>query len=331
MAFQPPKKLSLARVPTPIQPLKRFGKEFGAANLFVKRDDLTALGMSGNKVRKLEYLLGEAVKKKATTVITCGGVQSNHARATAVACTQMGLKCLLVLRGKKFEISEGNLFLDKLLKARIKFVSHEEFKKVDAIMAREAKSLERKGEKPYIIPLGGSNDLGVLGYIEAMKEVKTQQKQLGVQFDYYVTAVGSGGTLGGMILGKKLAKLGGEPIGFNVSNTAVTFEKSIYSMLQSAIKRWKMKPLKVEPKEIRVIDGYVGPGYAIPYESNLQMIKRIARLEGLFLDPVYTSKAFLGMIREIEKGTLKKKANYLFIHTGGIFGLLAQREHFDFL
>jgi len=331
MAFSPPKKLSLAHIPTPIQSLERTAEKLGVKGLYVKRDDLTGVGVSGNKIRKLEYLLAEALRKKATTVITCGGIQSNHARATAVAAIQLGLQPVLFLRGKKFVISEGNLFLDKLLRARLRFITPEEYKRVDRLMEREAKNLERKGEKPYVIPEGGSNELGLLGYIDAMREVKAQERRLGVKFDYYVTAVGSGGTLSGMVLGTKLARMRGRVVGFNVCDDAEHFVERTQELMSKACKRWKIDKVACGPKQYQIIDGYVGPGYAIPAEANIRVIKEVARTEGIFLDPVYTSKAFYGMMREIEKETLDRKANYLFIHTGGIFGLLAQREQFDFL
>lgn len=331
MAFSPPKKLSLAHIPTPIQSLERTAEKLGVKGLYVKRDDLTGVGVSGNKIRKLEYLLAEALRKKATTVITCGGIQSNHARATAVAAIQLGLQPVLFLRGKKFVISEGNLFLDKLLRARIRFITPEEYKRVDRLMEREAKNLERKGEKPYVIPEGGSNELGLLGYVDAMREIKAQERRLGVKFDYYVTAVGSGGTLSGMVLGAKLARMRGRAIGFNVCDDAEHFVERTQEQMSKACKRWKIDKVACSPKQYQIIDGYVGPGYAVPAEANIRVIKEVARTEGIFLDPVYTSKAFYGMMREIEKGTLDRNAKYLFIHTGGIFGLLAQREQFDFL
>lgn len=331
MAMKLPKKLSLAQIPTPIQPMKGIGEEIGVKNLFVKRDDMTALGMSGNKVRKLEYLLAEALRKKATTVITCGATQSNHARATAVACIQLGLKPHLVLRGRKFEISEGNLFLDKLIGASFHFITPKEYKKVDSIMEREAKKLERNGEKPYIVPMGGSNDIGLLGYVEAAQEIKAQEQQLKKRFDYIVTAVGSGGTLGGLILGKKIAGLSGKIIGVNVSDTAEKFKIRVLELMSQARKRFKISGIKIEDEDVCIFDGYVGPGYGIPAEETIQTIKQVARTEGIFLDPAYTAKAFYGMMQEIEKGNIDKKGNFLFVHTGGIFGLLAQREHFDFL
>jgi len=331
MAFKAPKKLDLALKPTPIQPLDWWRKELGVSGLFVKRDDLTGIDLTGNKIRKLEYLLAEAKRKKASIVLTCGGIQSNHARATALAALQLGMKPLLFLRGKKFEISEGNLFLDKLIGASIRFITPEEYKNVNSLMEKEAGRLEKKGEKPYIIPEGGSNALGLLGYVDTVREIKAQEKQLRKKFDYVVTAVGSGGTLGGLLLGKKITRYSGDMIGFNVCDTADYFRKRIHGDIKAAARRFKVAGVKLAPEEIGVIDGYVGPGYALPAESTIQMIKKVARTEGLILDPVYTAKAFQGLVKEIEKEKLPKKANYLFIHTGGIFGLLAQRQHFDFL
>lgn len=331
MAYKPPKKLPLALLPTPIQKLSRLGSELGIKNLYVKRDDLTGLGMTGNKVRKLEYLFSEALRLKATGVITCGGSQSNHARATAVAAIRLGLKPYLVLRGRKFEISEGNLFLDKLMGADIQFITPQEYLKVDALMQRKAKQLQHKGEKIYIIPEGGSNEFGSPGYIEAMKEIRDQERKLGIAFDYYVAAAGSGGTLAGMILGKQIYRLPGQVIGFNVCDNADYFQRKIQNIIDRTRKYLRLSKGRGKTDEICIYDGYVGEGYSIPYDGNIQLIKEIARIEGIFLDPVYTSKAFYGMIQEVQKGTLDKKANILFLHSGGVFGLLAQRENFDFL
>jgi len=331
MVYKPPKKLPLAQLPTPIQKLTRLGNELGVKNLYVKRDDLTGLGMTGNKVRKLEFLLAEALRMKATGVMTCGATQSNHARATAVAAIQLGLKPYLVLRGRKFEISEGNLFLDKILGADIQFITPQEYQKVNSLMERKAKQLQRKGERIYVIPEGGSNEFGAPGYIEAMREIRGQEKKLGKAFDYYVAAIGSGGTLAGMILGKQIYRMPGRVIGVNVCDNAEYFEKKIQGIIDRARKYLRLPKGRGKTDDICIFDGYVGEGYSIPYEGNLQLIKEIARTEGIFLDPVYTSKAFYGMIQEIQKGVLDKKANILFLHSGGVFGLLAQRENFDFL
>ena len=331
MPFNPPKKLELARIPTPIQPLRSIGKEHGIKNLHVKRDDLTGVGMSGNKVRKLEYLLADALRKKATTIMTCGAAQSNHARATAVAASRLGLRSVLFLKGKKFEVSEGNLFIDKLLGSDIRFLSSKEYRRVDALMSREAKKLERNGCKSYIIPEGGSNELGILGYVEAAKEIKAQERSLKIRFDYIITPVGSGGTMSGLLLGKNVAKLSAAVVGFNVSGSADSYVQRALEQVRGTAKRWKISGLRLTAKDVQIVEGYEGPGYGIPTSCNLSMIKHVAQQEGIFLDPVYGAKAFCGMLQEIEEGRLDPEANFLFICTGGIYGLLAQREHFDFL
>ena len=198
-------------------------------------------------------------------------------------------------------------------------------------MKKEAARLKKAGERVYVIPEGGSNEAGVLGYIEAAKEIKSEERKIKKKFQYLVTAVGTGGTMAGLILGRKISRLSGEVIGFNVHKSAAEFSDNILDLARKTSRKFKITGMNLRNESVQIIEGYAGPGYALPYDEDIAMIKRVARTEGLLLDPVYTAKAFCGLVEEIKKGNLPKKANYLFIHTGGIFGLLAQRRNFDFL
>jgi len=323
-----PKRVRLARLPTPIHRLDRMTELLGGPEIFIKRDDLTGIGLSGNKVRKLEYLLAEAREQGADTLITCGGIQSNHARATAVAAVQSGMSAVLVLRGQSAEPYDGNVLLDRLVDAEIRLVTPEKYgQRIGQIMEQTAEGLRGAGRQPYIIPEGGSNSLGVWGYIRAAEEIGEQLKEMHLEFDVVVTAVGSGGTQAGLIIGSTLFGLTGRVVGFNVCDTADHFQGLIGRLTAETIERYRL-PDQAVPREAELIDGYVGRGYALSRPEELDLIRTVARTEGLFLDPVYTGKAFFGLADQIRQGRFRKGQRILFMHTGGIYGLFtpAKRE-----
>lgn len=322
-----PEKLSLALLPTPMQKLERLTKHIGGPEIYVKRDDLTGIALSGNKVRKLEFSLAEAVRGKAATVITTGGIQSNHCRATATAAAQLGLKSHLVLRGNKPEYPQGNVLLDHVAGARIKWITPEEYRERDRIMAELAGALEENGEKCYIIPEGASNEVGAWGYFAAAEEIAAQCRERGLHFDAIYHAIGSGGTTAGLALGLAASGLKTPVKSVSVGGDADYFMKKVGDIAKRLAERYGFTgPAALENLEI--VEGYIGPGYAIPYPEVIETIKHVARLEGLFLDPVYTGKAMYGMITEVKKGRWKNSDKLLFIHTGGIFDLFAYNEHF---
>ena len=288
--------------------------------ILLKRDDLTSLLLSGNKARKLEFIATEVKKKKADTLITCGGIQSNHARATAILATQMGLKSYLVLRGRPDTEAQGNLFLDKLVGAEIKHITPAEYEYVDRIMEEEAEGLRRAGRNPYIIPEGASSELGVWGYIKATVEILSQLKKSRIKIDRVVCAIGSGGTYAGLFLGSKAFGWNVKVTGFNVCYTADYFKNRIGNLITSFLQKYRWK-LKINLDELDIIDGYVGDGYARSRPIERDLIANLARSSGIILDPVYTGKAMLGLIEEIRKGTIGVKEKVLFLHSGGIYGL----------
>lgn len=322
-----PRTVSLAQLPTPIEKLERISRIFEGPQIYIKRDDLTGIGMTGNKVRKLEFLLAEALEKKCDYVITCGGYQSNHARATAVAAARLGLKCHLVLRNSVSASLEGNLFIDRLVGAELQYVTPEEYMHVDDVMQAIAEKLKTKGYKPYVIPEGGSNELGSFGYVKGMKELAGQLKSLKLRIDHIVVPVGSGGTYAGLLLGKFLYDVRAKIHGFNVCDDESYFLNKISGLLKNFQKRFDLD-LKISKKDINIIDGYVGKGYGLSSQEEIDTLKKVARAEGIMLDPVYTAKAMFGLADQIRQNTFKASETILFIHTGGIFGLFPKKTLF---
>jgi len=314
-----PQRLPLARLPTPLQLLDRLSQEYGV-HLYLKRDDQTGLLTSGNKVRKLEFLVRDVLDQGCDMLVTCGALQSNHARATAAVAARLGLKCLLVLRGNPQEVFHGNLLLDRLLGADIFYVTPEEYQKVDEVFASIDQKLRKSGRKPYLIPEGGSNALGAFGYVAAAEELYHQTKAQGLPIDSIACAVGSGGTYAGLLLGKKLLNLPFEIYGINVGDTAEYFQNRIFGIIQDAIKLYRL-PIEVKTEEIQIIDGYVGLGYGQSQTQELELIRDVARKEGVALDPVYTGKAMYGLLDQLKKDHRRFGQNVLFLHTGGVFSL----------
>ncbi|HDZ12746.1 MAG TPA: D-cysteine desulfhydrase family protein, partial [Bacteroidetes bacterium] len=273
MELEFPKKLNLAQLPTPIQKLSRLSEFFGGPTLYIKRDDLTGIGLSGNKIRKLEFTLYEALRGGADTVITCGGIGSNHARATAVAARQLGLTPVLVLRGKPGRYPDGNLLLDSLLGAELKFISREDYSESrDAVMDDLAAQWEKRGHHAYVIPEGASNAVGAWGYANAFLEMHRQLSEKKLKIDAVVCAVGSGGTQAGLLIGAETAHWEGEILGINVCDDAAFFKERIGGILNAFRRKYKA-PLQISEDDIHLIDGYVGRGYALSRPEELQVIK----------------------------------------------------------
>lgn len=325
-----PERISLANLPTRIEKLDRLSKALGGPEIYIKRDDQTGMELSGNKVRKLEYSVKEALDKGCDYLITCGGLQSNHCRATAAAAVKLGMKCCLVLRGAEGSEAVGNLLLDRLLGSEIRFVTAEQYGNQRAeIMENIKQEMAGKGFKPYIIPEGASNGIGGFGYYTAMEEIIEQEKQLNVLFDCIVLAVGSGGTYSGLWLANKLHQHPAQVYGINVGGDAEYFKGRVEEILHESMEYMDVK-VPVSRGEINIIDGYVGRGYALSRPVELSFIHNLSRLEGVILDPVYTGKAMYGLTEEIRKRTFKDYKNILFIHTGGLFGLFPQGNLFEF-
>jgi D-cysteine desulfhydrase len=327
-AYTLPPRLSLARTPTPLQLLERLSAEVGGPRIWVKRDDLTGSVLSGNKVRKLEFSLAQALSEGCDTIITCGGLQSNHCRATALLCAQLGLHCQLILRGTMQAPYDGNLLLDYLAGAEI--AAHpEKFYNgnLDRLLDEAAAQQRARGRRPFIIPTGASDGIGLWGYVAACAELRADFAQHGIAPRHIVCATGSGGTQGGLNAGVALESIDATVWGVAVCDGEDYFQNKVRSDLREWQQRYAV-PVDVDQLPIRVIDGYVGPGYAQADNEVFATIKRLARSEGLVLDPVYTGKAFQALLSELPSGRFGDSGDIVFIHTGGMFGLFPQRQLF---
>ncbi|MDF2546804.1 MAG: pyridoxal phosphate-dependent enzyme D-cysteine desulfhydrase family [Anaerosolibacter sp.] len=323
-----PSRISLANLPTRIEKLDRLSKELGGPQIYIKRDDQTGSEISGNKIRKLEYVIKEALEQKCDYLITCGGIQSNHARATAAAAAKLGLGASLVLRSGGDDPLEGNYLLDRLFGAEIRFITPEDYRERRMEIMEEVKDrLVQQGYTPYIIPEGASNGIGTFGYYTAMEEILEQERQMGVAFDAIGLAVGSGGTYSGMFLANKMLGHRTKILGINVCDTADYFRDRISNILNDSLRHIDKK-LDYSKNEIEIIDGYVGKGYAQSTREELAFIHWFAKLEGIILDPVYTGKGMYGLVNEIRKGNMQAYNNILYIHTGGLFGLFPKKDLF---
>jgi D-cysteine desulfhydrase len=329
-----PPQIHLATLPTPLQPLRRLSEKYGV-ELYTKRDDLSGIALSGNKIRKLEFVLADALAQKADTVITCGGAQSNHCRATAIAAAMIGLNCRLLLRTpdpSNPPLPEGNILLDRMAGAEIVWITPDEYEQRDELMALEATSLYKAGRKAYAIPEGASNALGALGYIRAMEELVndiTNNLGGGHQPCTIINAAGSGGTSAGLILGGKIFDVNARVAGINVSNDRDYFLRAIGSICEQTIVDYHLEIDFDRQQDVEIIDGYVGLGYALSQPEELKLICEVARTEGIFLDPVYTGKAFFGMIQELKRDPKCFGERIIFLHTGGIFGLFPKADQFS--
>ncbi|MCY6369159.1 D-cysteine desulfhydrase family protein [Clostridium ganghwense] len=324
-----PRREKLAFLPTPIHKLEKLSKLLDGPEIYLKRDDITGSAVGGNKIRKLEYTVADAIDKGCDTLITCGGLQSNHCRATAFVATKLGLECHLVLNKTEEPKVEANLFLDKLAGAHIHYIPSEEYKKnLENLLKELQEKLNKQGKKAYVIPTGASFGIGNFGYIKAAEEVSKQCVEENVTFDYIVTAVGSGGTYTGLSMGQKLFLPKTKIVGINVSDDREYFVEKVKKISKES-SAYMDKEIPIEEEVIHIIDGYVGLGYAKSRPEELKFIEDIARLEGVVFDPVYTGKAMFGLADQIKKGTFKKGEKILFIHTGGIFGIFPKAEMFE--
>ncbi|WP_242337348.1 MULTISPECIES: D-cysteine desulfhydrase family protein [unclassified Anaeromyxobacter] len=322
-------RVVLARLPTPLERSPRLGAELGL-DLLYKRDDLTGLELSGNKARKLEFLIAEAEAARADTLVTCGGVQSNHCRATAFAAARRGLAAVLLLRvpdPSRPPALEANALLDRLAGAELRWVSHDEYRRRAEVMEAVAAELRAAGRRPYVIPEGGSSALGSLGYVAAVAELRAQLPEAWRTGPVTIAyAAGSGGTGAGLELGVRVAGWReARPLGFAVCNDAAYFRAAIAGLCADARRRWPELP-GVPEDEIAVDDGFIGPGYAQATDEGLQVIRRAARVDGVLLDPVYTAKAMLGVARRASEPGGLPASRVVFLHTGGAFGLFPFAE-----
>ena len=304
-------KVSVGVFPTPIQKLHNISRLLGTS-VYIKRDDLTGLGLGGNKTRKLEYLLADARRKGAEIVFTTGGAQSNHAMLTAAAAARLGMRAILILKKRGVTERLGNQLLEHLMGTEVVFMDTDDYADIYAEMDRMGAEL---GRPYYTIPCGGSNAIGCLGYVECAAEIARQ----GIAFDHLVCAEGSGGTMAGLALGAKLYLPGTRVHGMMVDTDP--FDEITVALMRETAALLEV-PVEVSGDDFDLRD-MCGPGYAIPSEEGNAAVALMAGREGIFLDPVYTGKAFAGLLAMAKEGAFSPTDNVLFLHSGGAGGLFA--------
>ena len=335
-------RLSLVHAPTPLVRNDALDRLLGV-KLWVKRDDVTGGAESGNKLRKLEFLLADALAKNANVVLTCGGIQSNHARATAITCAGLGIASVLFLRVGNGAVATdvdgrapraslptgGNVLLDRLVGAEIRLISPADYAQRNAVLESAALELGRQGKRPYVIPEGGSNGLGSLGYVDAMREVRAQM-DLGLgggkpPFDVIVHACGSGGTAAGIALGAAKYNVAAAVRAISVCDDGAYFARTVARITTEA----RGYDPSLDAQASLVFDDMArGPAYGVMSVEQKRLLAEVARASGTILDPVYTGKAMFGLREAVRRGDVREGARVLFVHTGGLHGLLAQGEEF---
>lgn len=315
------KRVELARLNTPLHPVNWRWQD---AQLLLKRDDLTGAALSGNKVRKLEYILAEAQSRDCDIVLTCGGIQSNHARATAIAARRLGIDSCLVLSGDPSTPPDGNNLLARLAGATIRFVQAANMTEREQQMDQIADEFFQRGRHPFVIPTGGSDALGVLGYLRCAKELGGDLASLSRHPAHIVTAVGSGGTFGGLYLGMRCMGLNLSVIGSVVDSDTTYWASRLAKYLQECDQRWELGAYDTD-QPLELINA-TGLGYAQNTDAEIDFIIEFASKTGIMLDPVYTGKALYAFDREVREGRLPLRGDVVFVHTGGIFGLGPARD-----
>lgn len=325
-------RIRLGHFPTPLEPAKNLSVALGGANLWIKRDDCTGLATGGNKTRKLEFLMADAVEKGADVVITQGAVQSNHARQTAAAAAFLGLDCEIVLENRIGStaldyLESGNVFLDHLIGAKV----HPPFAAdtdMNAVMEDIADKLRAEGRHPYVILGGGSNEIGALGYVNCALELVAQANDRGLKIDHIVHATGSAGTQAGLVAGLEAMHCDIPVLGISVRAPRDKQEETVFSLAEKTASYCGAEGA-VGRQSIVVNSDYVGGGYGVPTESMIEAVKLTAQKEGILLDPVYSGKGMAGLIDLVRKGHFKKDENVVFLHTGGNVALFGYMDAFS--
>ena len=322
-------RIRLGHAPTPLEPMARLTEWLGGPRLYVKRDDCTGLATGGNKARKLEFLLGDALAKEATVIVTVGALQSNHVRQTAAAAAKLGLACVALLEDK-VDINTtayqhgGNVMLDTLLGASVR--RYPRGTNMAEQLAAVCDDLQKQGQRPYAVPMGGSSAIGNLGYVECARELAQQAKDMDIPMTHIVLATGSGGTHAGMQAGVLALDLPVEVMGINIMGEVDAQASMVWRQLQATLAQLGVaRPFGAT--DLKLMDGYVGSGYGLPTASGMEAIHTVARLEAILLDPVYTGKAMSGLIDLARRGHWSPEAHVVFLHTGGQAGLFAYADH----
>ena len=325
-------RVSLAHLPTPLEHLPRLTKHLGGPEIWVKRDDCTGLATGGNKTRKLEWVMGDAVEAGADTIITVGAMQSNHVRQTAAAACKLGMRCEIMLEHRIADPDEdyrtsGNVLLDKMFGATLhEYPAGTDF---DAVMEEHAARLRDTGARPYIVPGGASNPIGALGYANCALELVGQANDSGLAIDHLVTATGSAGTQAGLIVGLKAMHSGIPLLGIGVGAPKDEQEQKVYDLAVETAE-YIGAPGVVEREDVIANCDYVGEAYGIPTQAMNDAVLTLARLEGLLFDPVYSGKALAGLFDLVQNGYFEGADNIVFLHTGGSAALFAYANQLSF-
>ena len=311
-------RVSLGVFPTPFYKLESISAKYGK-NIWIKRDDMCGVALGGNKVRKLEFLLADAKRQGAEIVFTTGGAQSNHAMLTAACAARLGMKCILILKKRGVTEHKGNLVLDDIYGADVRFMNTDSYDDIYAEMHRVGEELAKEGHKSYYIPVGGSNPLGAVGYVNGVREFTVQALAAGIRVGHIVSATGSGGTTAGLLLGAKLFQPGVKVTGIGVDNDP--FEEIVPDLAAKAADILECS-FEREQDDFEMVY-HVGQGYAIPNAEDTPYIEELARMECILLDPVYTGKAWAGTLKLLKDGYFGDEDNIVFVHTGGAAALFA--------
>jgi D-cysteine desulfhydrase len=322
MHIQSLPRFPLAQLPTPLEELKALSRELGGPELLIKRDDQTGLALGGNKVRKLEFLVGQALAKGADTLVTAGGAQSNHCRQTAAAAAKAGLKCELILNGKKPDLPNGNLLLNELLGAKEHWIERSQRA---TTLEQLPEQLRVQGRKPHVIPVGGSNGVGATGYVLAMMELAGQLRESPRRVDHIVFGSSSGGTQAGIVVGARVTGLAAQLHGVGIDKD--DRDDSRYEDELAEIANETADYIGLEARfgkpDFNVVYGYVGGGYGVVGDLEREAIRLAASRAGIMLDPVYSGRAFGALVDLIRKKAFKRGETVLFWHTGGSPALFA--------
>ncbi|WP_417606251.1 D-cysteine desulfhydrase [Oceanimonas baumannii] len=325
-------RLHFAHLATPLEPMHQLTKLLDGPNLWIKRDDCTGLAGGGNKTRKLEFLMADALEQSADTIITQGATQSNHARQTVAIATKLGMECHILLEDRTGSADvdynyNGNVMLDQLFGGMLR--KYPGGTDMNAAMEELASELKAAGKKPYIVPGGGSNEIGALGYVNCALELLGQANDTGLRIDHVVHATGSAGTQAGLVTGLSGSNSGIPVLGIGVRVPREQQEANVFRLAERTAEKLGI-PGAVKREDVVANCDYVGEGYGIPAPSTLEAIELFAHHEGILLDPVYSGKGGAGLIDLIRKGHFKKGENVVFLHTGGAQALFGYRDAFGF-
>lgn len=317
-------RVDLAHLPTPLEHLPMLSKRLGGPNLWVKRDDCTGLATGGNKTRKLEFLIGDALRRKADVLVTHGAWQSNHVRQTAAAAARCGLGCEVLLEQRlprpsdEYQVS-GNVLLDRLFGARVHAVPAGT--EVAAATASLVEELRRRGRSPYIIPGGGSNPIGALGYVRGARELIGQARHSNIALDHIIVASGTAGTQAGLLAGLQMCRYRASVLGIAVGERETVQQRKVQALLCRTVDLLQLSPPAAEAAQVNA--DYIGEGYGIPTTAMRDAVALLAGTEGILLDPVYTGKAMAGLLDLTRRQWFRQGDNVVFVHTGGTTALFA--------